>query len=82
MLLIDWMYITNIDFQGVEIQQNSSAGIIMSNQSLVLQQIDRHTAGNYQCLATNLEGQGHSNELSIPVKCKPTMLTTHSTYFK
>ena len=55
------------------IHQNSSAGIIMSNQSLVLQQIDRNAAGIYTCQATNLEGQGVSNDLSIPVKCKPFM---------
>ena len=59
-----------ICYQGKTIQQNSSAGIIMSNQSLVLQQIDRNTAGIYTCQATNLEGQGTSNDLSIPVKCK------------
>ena len=52
------------------LHQNSSAGIIMSYQSLVLQQIDRNSAGIYTCLATNLEGQGTSNDLSIPVKCK------------
>ena len=56
--------------QGRAVQQNSSAGIIMSNQSLVLQRIDRQTAGIYTCLATNVEGQGESNALALPVKCK------------
>ena len=51
------------------VQQNSSAGVIMSNQSLVLQRIDRSAAGIYTCLATNVEGQGESNTLALPVKC-------------
>lgn len=55
--------------QGKAVQQNSSAGVIMSNQSLVLQRIDRHAAGIYTCLATNVEGQGESNTLALPVKC-------------
>ena len=42
----------------------------MSNQSLVLQRIDRQTAGLYTCLATNMEGQGESNALALPVKCE------------
>ena len=56
--------------QGKILHQNSSAGIIMSNQSLVLQRIDRQTAGLYTCLATNMEGQGESNALALPVKCE------------
>lgn len=51
-------------------QQNSTAGIIMSNQSLVLQRIDRTAAGIYTCLATNMEGHGESNALQLPVKCE------------
>lgn len=62
--------VTRYRTQGRTLQQNSSAGIIMSNQSLVLQRIDRQTAGIYTCLATNIEGQGVSNALALPVKCK------------
>ena len=62
--------------QGRALQQNSSAGIIMSNQSLVLQRIDRQTAGIYTCLATNIEGQGESNALALPVKCKSSSLSS------
>jgi hypothetical protein len=47
----------------------------MSNQSLVLQRIDRQTAGIYTCLATNIEGQGESNALALPVKCKSSSLS-------
>lgn len=68
-------WIFKIEIQGRALQQNSSAGIIMSNQSLVLQRIDRQTAGIYTCLATNIEGQGESNALALPVKCKSSSLS-------
>ena len=56
------------------LHQNSSAGVIMSNQSLVLQRIDRQTAGVYTCLASNIEGQGESDALQLPVKCASSFL--------
>ena len=56
------------------LHQNSSAGVIMSNQSLVLQRIDRYTAGFYTCLAGNIEGQTESSGLSLSVKCECTTL--------
>nr|XP_023021733.1 hemicentin-1 [Leptinotarsa decemlineata] len=54
---------------------NVGAGIIISNQSLVLQGISRSTAGNYTCVGYNTEGDGESkpfflNVLYTPV-CKP-----------
>lgn len=52
------------------VYHNSSGGVIMSNQSLVLQRIDRSAAGLYNCIANNVEGQGESNALALPVKCK------------
>ncbi|XP_045033828.1 hemicentin-1 isoform X1 [Daphnia magna] len=66
-----WVTKVTWKHNGRTLQQNSSAGIIMSNQSLVLQRIDRQTAGIYTCLATNIEGQGVSNALALPVKFRP-----------
>ncbi|XP_046444529.1 synaptogenesis protein syg-2-like isoform X3 [Daphnia pulex] len=66
-----WVTKVTWKHNGRALQQNSSAGIIMSNQSLVLQRIDRQTAGIYTCLATNIEGQGESNALALPVKFRP-----------
>lgn len=56
---------------GVEIFQNNGAGVIMSDQSLVLQNVARSTAGNYTCMATNLEGKGVSNPVKLVVRYAP-----------
>ncbi|CAH0550173.1 unnamed protein product [Brassicogethes aeneus] len=44
---------------GEEIFQNVTGGIIMSDQSLVLQNVARATAGEYTCMAANVEGKGN-----------------------
>nr|XP_027211986.1 nephrin-like [Penaeus vannamei] len=46
---------------GEELYHNVSAGIIQSNQSLVLQKVTRKSSGQYTCSATNLHGTGGSN---------------------
>lgn len=42
----------------------------MSDQSLVLQNIARATAGDYTCMAANVEGKGTSNPVKLIVRCK------------
>jgi hypothetical protein len=56
--------------QGHEIHHNVAAGIILSDHSLVLQGVTRHTAGDYTCLAANTEGKGTSNPVTLRVMCK------------
>lgn len=50
---------------------NVSAGIIMSNQSLVLQRIRIEHRGQYQCVAHNLIGKSFSNKLDLRPKFEP-----------
>ena len=57
-------------FQGHEIHHNVTAGIILSDHSLVLQGVTRHTAGDYTCLAANTEGKGTSNPVTLRVMCE------------
>lgn len=57
-------------FQGDEIHHNVSAGVILSDQSLVLQSVARKTAGNFTCLAANTEGKGTSNPVALIVRCE------------
>lgn len=54
----------------MEIFQNVTGGVILSDQSLVLQNVVRSTAGEYTCIATNSEGKGSSNPVKLVVKCK------------
>ncbi|XP_042886164.1 nephrin-like, partial [Penaeus japonicus] len=56
---------------GDELNHNVSAGIIQSNQSLVLQKVSRRSSGQYTCSATNLHGTGGSNAVQLSVKFAP-----------
>ncbi|XP_031617439.1 nephrin-like isoform X2 [Contarinia nasturtii] len=56
---------------GVVLTHNASARVIRSNQSLVLQRVTRHSAGNYSCSAINAEGETVSNQLELRVKYAP-----------
>ncbi|XP_054717950.1 neural cell adhesion molecule 2-like [Uloborus diversus] len=58
-------------FEGRELRTNTSAGIIISNQTLVLQNVNQTSRGNYHCSATNADGTGASNEVFLRVKYSP-----------
>lgn len=45
-------------------------GIIISNQSLVLQGVERKSAGNYTCVGYNTEGDGESSPFYLNVMCE------------
>ncbi|XP_047005128.1 nephrin-like [Schistocerca americana] len=51
--------------------QNASPRVIHSNQSLALQQVTRHSAGRYVCVAANAQGETASNSLLLRVKYAP-----------
>ncbi|XP_042231987.1 hemicentin-2-like [Homarus americanus] len=61
---------------------NVSAGVIISNQSLVLQGVVRAQAGRYSCHAHNVVGDGSSNTLRLDVKyapvCSPGQVTSYA----
>lgn len=57
-------------FQGRILNINVTAGIIITNQSLVLQGVSRTTAGNYTCVGHNTEGDGESEPFFLNVLCK------------
>lgn len=49
---------------------NTKSGIIMSSGNLALQGVSRYQAGNYTCIASNVEGDGESNIVELKVMCK------------
>ena len=57
-------------FQGHLLEQDTSKGIIMSTQSLVLQHIEVDAVGTYTCRAVNSEGSGESNPVPLKIMCK------------
>ncbi|XP_050696805.1 nephrin-like [Eriocheir sinensis] len=62
---ISWLH------EGKKLEHNVTAGVIISNQSLVLQKVTRAASGDYYCVATNIEGDGHSNPIVLRVKYAP-----------
>ncbi|OXA61210.1 Protein turtle [Folsomia candida] len=63
------------------LHHNASAGVIISNQSLVLQSITRKSAGLYTCIGTNKEGDGTSNAVSLNVKYAPVCKVHQQTIY-
>ncbi|XP_055950829.1 synaptogenesis protein syg-2-like [Argiope bruennichi] len=75
-----WVTETGWRFEGLDLHNNASAGIVLSNQSLVLQKVNRSHRGRYSCTAINNEGQGESNHVYLRVQyspiCRPDQETT------
>ncbi|XP_022238855.1 nephrin-like [Limulus polyphemus] len=57
--------------EGIPIRNKQEEGIIISNQSLVLQHIKITSRGKYQCIAYNSQGSGRSNKIEISLKYIP-----------
>ncbi|XP_043500161.1 neural cell adhesion molecule 2-like [Polistes fuscatus] len=57
---------------GKELHQNAVAGIILpGGNSLVLQSVTRSSAGEYSCMATNLEGKSTSRPVTLEIMYAP-----------
>lgn len=56
--------------QNETLHHNVQKGVIISNQSLVLQGVSRTNAGNYTCIGYNTEGDGVSQSLYLNVMCE------------
>ncbi|CRK98676.1 CLUMA_CG011994, isoform A [Clunio marinus] len=55
---------------GLPIAHNTKR-TIMSSDNLALQAVSRYQAGNYTCVASNVEGDGESNVVELKVMYKP-----------
>lgn len=58
-------------FEGRELESNVQAGVIVSNQSLVLQHVNRRQRGRYTCSAINSVGESQSNSVHLRVQYAP-----------
>ena len=64
--------------QGRTIYQDKNGGIIISGNSLAVQNIERQHEGNYSCLATNDVGSIESQPIHLDIKCKLFNLQGHA----
>lgn len=56
---------------GQRLLSNATAGVIVSNQTLVLQGVSRSSSGRYSCEAGNTEGSTRSTVFYLRVKYEP-----------
>lgn len=64
--------------KGQPVTNNVSSGIIVSNQTLVLQGVSRKRSGYYTCAAANIHGSSESNSLRLNIKCKLIIIIKNS----
>lgn len=76
-------WVNNISWTHNEqvLMNNISSGILVNNQSLVLQRVTRSKAGTYTCVASNSEGDGHSNPVYLHILYKPVCKTGQQKVF-
>ncbi|KAK7862415.1 hypothetical protein R5R35_008895 [Gryllus longicercus] len=72
-----WVYKVSWRHNGKSLNSNTSAGAIVSNQSLVLQSVTRSRTGIYTCVGSNHEGDGESNPVFLDVKFLPVCKNGH-----
>ncbi|XP_073844947.1 uncharacterized protein isoform X2 [Musca autumnalis] len=74
---VSWRHNGNI------LENNITEGIIVANQSLVLQNVSRARSGIYTCVGNNREGDGESNPVHLDIRfapvCRQGQRTIYST---
>ncbi|KAF5299117.1 hypothetical protein FQR65_LT09475 [Abscondita terminalis] len=66
-----WVYKISWKHNDKILNTNLAKGIIINNQSLVLQNVYRDKSGTYLCTATNKEGEGVSNSINLQSEYVP-----------
>ncbi|XP_052743181.1 uncharacterized protein LOC112053108 [Bicyclus anynana] len=66
---------THVYFTHNGVTVKPGPGVVVANQSLVLQRVSRRVAGSYVCIARNSLGDGASDPLVLDVKYSPTCKT-------
>ncbi|XP_068624483.1 synaptogenesis protein syg-2-like [Battus philenor] len=69
---------SNVHFTHNGITVRAGPGVLLANQSLVLQKVPRQASGSYVCSATNSLGDGLSTPLKLDIKYAPTCKSEHA----
>ncbi|GFY31088.1 uncharacterized protein TNCV_4359951 [Trichonephila clavipes] len=64
-----WIFEIAWQFEDRPIAANMPAGIIISNQTLMIQNVKKDHRGRYRCHAANIVGHGYSRRLHLLVQC-------------
>ncbi|KAL7738116.1 hypothetical protein ACLKA6_006462 [Drosophila palustris] len=77
-----WIYKVSWRHNGEILENNPAEGIVVANQSLVLQNASRARTGIYTCVGSNREGDGESNPVQLDIRfapvCRVGQRTTYS----
>ncbi|XP_037033007.1 neural cell adhesion molecule 2 [Bradysia coprophila] len=77
-----WVYRVSWRHNGKALDNSVPEGIIVANQSLVLQNVSRARSGLYTCVGSNREGDGESTinvNIKFPPVCRPGQKNIYST---
>ncbi|KAF5301903.1 hypothetical protein FQA39_LY10558 [Lamprigera yunnana] len=66
-----WIYKICWKHNDKMLNSNIAKGVIINNQSLVLQNVQRDKTGSYLCTAQNDEGEGFSNSINLLIEYLP-----------
>ncbi|XP_023288397.1 nephrin [Orussus abietinus] len=66
-----WAYKVVWHHNGNVIQNDAKNGVIVQQYDLALRKVNRSQAGNYSCVASNIEGDGYSNSVELKIMYKP-----------
>ncbi|XP_030554222.1 nephrin isoform X3 [Drosophila novamexicana] len=77
-----WIHKVSWRHNGEILANNPAEGIVVANQSLVLQNASRARTGIYTCIGSNREGDGESNPVQLDIRfapvCRAGQRTTYS----
>ena len=58
----------------MQLTPTTNRNIIINENSLVIQKVDKLSAGKYVCEATNRVGSGSSDEVQLNIKCTKNLI--------
>ncbi|XP_076334815.1 uncharacterized protein LOC143238454 [Tachypleus tridentatus] len=76
-----WIHSISWQFEGQDIKTNLVSGIMITNQTLVIQRVQLSHRGHFTCSASNTEGLGVSNKIYINIKYAPKCRPEQKTIF-